>query len=164
MRFFWITLLGMFLLAACAPAVPTPVPGDKPVASPPDQGVIISTEQPITPPDSPPGYLPRAGDEQLQRGEVYLDSVDLLAMESYPPQFSLLLKGNLPTPCHQLRVTYHEPDTQNRIMIEVYSLADPQAVCAQMLQPFEQAVPLGSFPSGHYTLWVNGKQISEFDA
>jgi len=23
--------------------------------------------------------------------------------------------------------------------------------------------PLGSFPPGHYTLWVNGEKVAEFD-
>ncbi len=156
-------LILILFLAGCAPLTPASPPQDRVVTSPPDRGVISSTEQPVTRPDLPPIYAPRPGDEQLERGEVYLDSVDLMAMESYPPQFSLLLKGNLPTPCHQLRVVYHEPDTQNRILLEVYSLADPQAVCVQMLQPFEQSIYLGSFPAGHYTVWINGKQVSEFD-
>lgn len=163
MRSFLTILILALFLTACAPLTPASPPDDGVVTSSPHQGVISSTEQPVTRPDLPPIYAPRAGDEKLERAEVYLDSVDLLAMESYPPQFSLLLKGNLPTPCHQLRVEYREPDAQNRIMLEVYSLADPQAVCVQMLQPFEQSVYLGSFPAGHYTVWINGKQVSEFD-
>ena len=89
---------------------------------------------------------------------------DLLAMESFPVQFSLLLKGNLPTPCHELRAVYYEPDADNKIKLEIYSVAKLDAVCVQMLQPFEQGIYLGSFPSGHYTVWVNGEQVAEFDA
>jgi hypothetical protein len=159
LKLFLLTLL----LAACAPLAPASPPDEGVVTSPPHRGVISSTEQPETPPDLPPLYLPRAGDENLERSEVYLESVDLVAMTSEPPQFSLLIKGNLPTPCHQLRVVSHEADAQNRIMLEVYSLANPQAVCVQMLQPFEQSIQLGSFPAGHYTVWINGKQVAEFD-
>jgi hypothetical protein len=145
-----IALLTLTLLAACAPT-PTQSP-DTPVDS-------------DTPPNGlPPIYAPRPGDDQLQRGEVYLDSVDLLTMESYPLQFSLILKGNLPTPCHEIRVVYNEPDADNRINLEVYSVTDPNGVCVQVLERFEQNVSLGSFPSGHYTIWVNGKQVAEFDA
>jgi hypothetical protein len=93
-----------------------------------------------------------------------VDSAEPISMESYPVQFAILLKGNLPTPCHELRAVYHEPDVENKINLEVYSVADPNAVCAQMLQPFEQNVYLGSFPQGHYTVWVNGKMVAEFDA
>lgn len=98
------------------------------------------------------------------RGNVYLDSTDLLTMESYPLQFMLVLKGNLPTPCHHLRVAVSLPDTQNKIIIDVYSVTDPNAICTQVMEPFEENIPLGSFPTGHYTLWVNGEQVAEFDS
>jgi hypothetical protein len=149
-----LTALIAALLSACAP-VATESP-DMPPAMPIDSN---------TPPSGlPPIYAPRPGDDQLTRDGVYLDSTDLLVMESYPPQFVLMLKGNLPTPCHELRAVYHEPDEENRINLEVYSVADPNAVCVMILQPFEQNVYLGSFPSGHYTVWVNGEQVAEFDA
>ncbi|MEW6029988.1 MAG: hypothetical protein AB1554_10995 [Chloroflexota bacterium] len=139
------------LLSACAPTA-TPEYPDMPVDS-------------NTPPNGlPPTYAPRPGDDQMMRDGVYLDSTDMLVMESYPPQFALMLKGNLPTPCHELRVVYHEPDSENKINLEVYSVAQPDAVCVMVLQPFEQNINLGSFPSGHYTVWVNEEQVAEFDA
>lgn len=98
------------------------------------------------------------------RGEVYLDSTELLTMESYPPQFMLVLKGSLPTPCHQIRIAVSPPDTENKIVVEVYSVADPNAICVQMLEPFEVNFPLGSFPAGKYTLWVNGEMAAEFQS
>lgn len=150
MKRFVLTLFLLLVLAACAPTQ-TPLP-DTPV----DSNTL--------PNGLPPIYAPRPGDDTLLRGEIYLDSSDLLAMESFPVQYSLALKGSLPTPCHELRVVYHEPDANNKIALDVYSVADPNAVCTQMLQPFEQSIYLGSFPSGHYTVWVNGKQAAEFDA
>lgn len=151
-RLLFISIIA--LLSACAPAA-TEAP-----VSPPDMPVDSNT-----PPNGlPPLYAPRPGDDKLTRGGVYLDSTDLLVMESYPPQFMLMLKGNLPTPCHELRVVSSEPDAENRINLEVYSVADPDAVCIMVLQPFEQNIPLGSFPPGHYTIWVNGEQAAEFDA
>ena len=150
MKRFLISLFTLALLAACAPT-PTQSP-DTPVDS-------------DTPPNGlPPAYAPRPGDDRLLRGEAFIASVDLLTMESYPLQFALALKGNLPTPCHEIRVVVSEPDAQNRIDLDVYSVVNPDTICAQMLQPFEQNIPLGSFPSGHYTIWVNGKQVAELDA
>jgi hypothetical protein len=32
-----------------------------------------------------------------------------------------------------------------------------------MLRPFEQEINLGGFPAGHYTVFVNGKPVGEFD-
>lgn len=139
-------VLGIAVLAACSPTLP----GDTPTNS-------------QAPGDSPI-YAPRAGDENLTRGEVYLDAAEILIMESYPLQFSVNLRGNLPTPCHQLRVTLDLPDAENQVHLQAYSLADPNEVCAQVLEPFEQNVYLGSFPAGHYTVWMNGELIGEFDA
>jgi hypothetical protein len=142
-----LAILTVILLsAACAPALP------------PDSPTNHET------PSGPPNYAPRPGDENLTRGEVFLDSADILAMESFPVQFAVILIGNLPTPCHELRVVVNDPDPQKRIKLEVYSLSDPNAVCIQMLEPFEQSITLGSFPAGHYTFWVNDQQVAEFDA
>ncbi len=75
----------------------------------------------------------------------------------------LNLKGALPTPCHKLRVNIADPDDQNRIQIEVYSILEPaDAICTQVLAPFEKLVPLGSFYDGEYSVWVNGQMVGKF--
>jgi hypothetical protein len=149
MRIIFLILMIAVLVTACAPSI-----------SPADQPVNNQTPQPPVSPD----YLPRPGDDKLTRGEVFLDSTDLLTMESYPLQFALTLTGNLPTPCHQLRVQVDQPDTSGMIPVDVYSVVDPTVICAQVLQPFSLNVPLGSFPAGHYRLLVNGQPVAEFDA
>jgi hypothetical protein len=95
----------------------------------------------------------------------YLDSAQLLVLESYPPQYRLALTGSLPDPCHSLRVQPAAPDAENRILVDVYALADPSAVCIQMLKPFTVSVPLvvDGLPAGHYTVWVDGEKVGEFD-
>jgi hypothetical protein len=85
-------------------------------------------------------------------------------MESFPPQFSLALSGELPTPCNQLRVDVMPPDGENKIVVDVYSLVSPDTMCADVIQPFSENIPLGSFPAGHYTIWINGEKVAEFDA
>jgi hypothetical protein len=109
-------------------------------------------------------FAPQSSDAGLVRGNVYLDSTDLLIMESYPLQFMLALNGSLPTPCDQLRAAVSPPDADNRINVEVYSVSKPDEICIQILQGFDANIPLGSFPEGSYTLWVNGVQVAEFDA
>lgn len=115
-------------------------------------------------PSEPAGHdiAPKPSDVGLLRGEVYLDSTDLLTMESYPLQFMLVLGGNLPTPCHRLRAVVSPPDAENRINVEVYSVANPDEICIQALEGFDANIPLGSFPAGSYTLWVNGEMVAEF--
>jgi hypothetical protein len=121
----------------------------------------VNDETPVPP---ALGYAPSPEDDALTRGEAFIDSHQLLTLESYPLQFNLTLTGSLPTPCHQLRVTVSSPDAGNMIAVEVYSVVDPAAVCAQMIQPFEVTVPLGSYPSGRYFLHINGNQATSFDA
>jgi hypothetical protein len=115
-------------------------------------------------PSDPNQYRPQPSDLNLIRGEAYIDSSDLLTMESMPLQFSLYLKGSLPNPCSLLRISSSPPDAENRIHVEVYSLADPAQICVQTTKDFDVSFPLGSYPSGHYILLVNGNQVSEFDA
>ena len=117
------------------------------------------------PTNAPTGdYIPSPADNGLTRGNVYHDETQLVTMESYPLKFALRLKGNLPTPCDHLRIAANPPDAQNKIIVDVYSVSDPNAMCAQVLQPFDVNFQLGSYPTGHYTLWVNGKQIAEIDS
>jgi hypothetical protein len=153
------TLLTLALLTAC-----TFSRENTPVA-PPD-AVVTSPPGGLMPPSSTDQnpYAPQPGDSALLRGNVYLDSAQILSLESYPLQIVLELRGNLPDPCHQLRVAVNPPDSGNRITIEVYSVADAGSICIQVLKPFDASIPLGSFPAGHYAVWVNGNQIGEFDA
>jgi len=107
--------------------------------------------------------MPAPGDELLERGKVFIDEAQLLALESYPPQFRLALKGTLPTPCHQLRIHIPEPDQASRIQVEVYSLSKPGEICIQVLEPFEVRTPLEGLPAGHFTVSVNGEPVGEID-
>jgi hypothetical protein len=109
-------------------------------------------------------YAPQPGDSSLVRGNAFVNNSELLVMESYPVQIMLVLEGELPTPCNQLRVAASPPDEQNRIDIDVYSVSDPDEICIQVLDPFEANFGLGSFPSGHYSVWVNDEMIGEFDS
>jgi hypothetical protein len=105
---------------------------------------------------------PLPDEASMSRAEVTITSQELLVMESYPLQVALLIKGTLPTPCHQLRVEVNEPDDENRILVEAYSLVDPAQICAQVLQSFEENIPLGSYPDGTYTVLLNGEEVGEF--
>lgn len=102
--------------------------------------------------------------EEPSGGAVYIDSADLLIMESYPVQVALHIVGNLPTPCHEFRSEVAQPDDQNRIFITAWSDADPAAMCAQVLQPFDTSVsiPMSGAADGTYRVWLNGKEVGEF--
>lgn len=157
MRFASLILV-MLALAACtaAPASATPPP-DTAVTSPPAGGIPTNEAQ-LNP------LFPQPDDAQLTRGEAFVNESGLLIRESFPVQIGLSISGDLPTPCDRLRVAVEEPDSENRINVDVYSVFEPGIACIQVLEPFEEVVDLGSFPSGHYSVWVNGQLAGEFDA
>jgi hypothetical protein len=171
-----LVILGCSLvLGACVPLKTTltsKVSANPPAALPSaenptsfPQGASTIPIQPVTANATlAPDYAPRSGDEALARAGVFLDSATLLVQGSSPAHYIISLKGNLPTPCHILRVKVDPPDTTNRIMLEVYSLTDPTKMCAEVLKPFEQEIDLEPFPTGHYSVFVNDRQVGEFDA
>jgi hypothetical protein len=158
-------LSGALILAACAPGTaPQTEPGaPAPATSSPDD-VVTSPSGSETEQPSPAPWQPAPQDKDLSRGEAFVNKTDLLILESFPPQYMLTLSGTLPTPCHQLRVEVGKPDAQNQIQIEVYSVVDPNKMCIQVLEAFEENIPLGSFPTGAYILQVNGQQVGEIEA
>ena len=154
-------LLALLWMTACAPSQmivtePGVLPSDTAVTSPP---VDAPSQEPVKNP-----YAPKPVDSKLARGEVFIQEQGLLIRESYPPQISLSLSGDLSTPCHQLRMQVDEPDENNKINVEAYSVVDPEMICIQVLEPFQASIDLGSFPSGHYSVWVNGELAGEFDS
>lgn len=158
--------LAALVLAACQPLAVPSEPTALPTATPDvSQGKPGSSagEVPTSDPNVP-SYAPQAGDAALERSQAFVDEVDMLSAESFPPQISLIIRGSLPTPCHQLRVTVGQPDAQNKLAVEVYSLSQPGRMCQQVLKGFEVTVPLGPMPaSGHYTVSINGELTREFD-
>jgi hypothetical protein len=111
-------------------------------------------------------YPPQAGDSSLMRGEVTIDSASINVAESRPPQITLDFAYFQPTPCYQLRVEASGPDSQGRIDITAYAVAEKDKPCTLMAlaTPLQASVPLGAFPGGHYTVWLNGVQVGQFDS
>ena len=158
---FLLTFTILFL-AACTPSRFVLPPG-QPVITPMPPDISVSNEPGAMPPAPPVTFDPQPGDEYVTKGPVYLDSAEILILESYPSQFRLALKGSLPDPCHQLRVVVPQPDAQNVVDVEVYSVVDPGSVCIQVLAPFEVSVSLDGFPAGTYNIRVNGDPAGQID-
>lgn len=153
----------VFLLSACAPPA-----SDEPTQTP--------TATQTTEPDGIPGTSngdegsnpsplePLPNEENMVRGNVFIDNLELLILESFPIQAALQIQGSLPTPCHNLRADVDWSESESRVDVDLYSLADSDAICVQVLEPFDTNISLGSFPEGEYTVWVNGEQVGEFTA
>lgn len=174
-RMIALIFLSIFLLAGCASAEPGAPAEDKGVEAtlPPAQSTQTPARPTNTPTEPKPTETVSAGEgerspldplpneSKMARGNVFVDESGVVLMESYPVQAALLVSGNLPTPCHELRATVSEPDEENRIYVELFSLTDPNMACIQMLEQFSASIPLGSYTSGSYTVYLNGEEVGE---
>ncbi len=150
------------------PPTPTPrasVPTQNPLPTMAEPAPTqTATPEPIPPVIPPSGYEPQPGDEKLSRDQVFIEleksSLDIKA--GYPVPVNVILVGNMPDPCHQLRVVVSEPDEKQAINLEVYTLIDPAMACIAVIEPFEASIPLGSFSSGQFEVRVNGEVLGEF--
>jgi len=124
------------LLAACGGA-------DEPIDS--------TTPSPST---TAPGAIPD------DAGPVFVETTDILMMESLPVQVALRVTGNLPTPCH--RPVWEVEDDGTTIAVTLASVSDPDVLCAQVLEPFELSIPLGDFEAGSRVVTLNGEEIGDF--
>lgn len=167
----------LILLSACSPLQPEN-PNQQPLESQ-EPGNNDSPVQATSSPDEPypgiegegtipgQGYqtpYPPAEEGYTERGGIFVDTVDLLIMESFPIQVALQISGNLPTPCNRIQWVVSATDGQNKIAIELYSLVKPGEACIEVLEPFDISIPLGSFTTGHYEVLLNGEPVGEFDA
>ncbi len=156
-KIFSLLTLGVWVLSACQSVRPAAPPGETPIEAAP-------TSQPAPPANSQNPYAPQDADISLDRADVFLNTVDLLSRETYPPQIVLVISGALPTPCHQLRVSIAPPDAEGRIDIQVYSVYKSGQICTQVLKEFSASVELGAYPSGHYHIYVNGQYLGDFSS
>ena len=120
------------LLAGCAAAQPDP---DRSEAA-------LTIENP---------YAPQAEDEALKQGIVYIESVQWDEAAQ-----SLTVSGNLPNPCGQLRATISQNGQQ--IDFTIYSVSDPEVICAQMLEPFKAVFKIESLTPQTFRVFINGQE------
>jgi hypothetical protein len=90
------------------------------------------------------------------------DYSKVVVMESYPMQVDVIVRGDVPSPCHDIHYEVAEPNEKYEIHIEVWSIVDPGVTCAALLEAFEEQIRIGDFTEGGYTVWVNGVQVGEF--
>ncbi len=111
-------------------------------------------------------YSPQPGDSDMRRDEVTIDSASLMLAESEPIQVTLNFAYFQPTPCHQLRVEVSMPDSQNHINLKAYALTERDKACTLMAlaTPLDASLNLGTFPKGHYSVWLNDAMVGEFDS
>lgn len=117
-----------------------------------DQTGITTATDPPTDTTAGPRAEPTTEDRP-----AYIRNVEVSIIESFPPQVSVEIEGDHPTPCHETSTEVTEDGSDHAIMI--WSMApEPGSACAQVLEPFEMVVPIGNgFEPGDYTVTVNGE-------
>jgi len=123
-----------------------------------------ASSTPVFPGQNP--YAPQASDSNLMADDITVASASIVLAESQPPQVTVNFAYFQPTPCFQLRVEISAPDANNKISLKAYAVAEKDKPCALMAlaTPLDASLNLGSFPSGHYFVILNGSQIGEFDS
>jgi hypothetical protein len=90
----------------------------------------------------------------------FVESTDILLMESFPVQVALRVNGSLPSPCHQ--AVWDVEDDGEAIHVTLATVAADEQICAQVLVPTELSIPLGTFESGARTVTLNGEEVGDF--
>lgn len=91
-----------------------------------------------------------------------VQSVEIQILESYPLQVNALARGLLPDSGCTAITDVSQSRNGNVFTVVVLTKTSQQTVCAQMLTPFEQIIPLdvSSLLPGTYIVHVNGVEAS----
>lgn len=91
-----------------------------------------------------------------------VQSVEIQILESYPLQVNALARGLLPDSGCTAIADVSQSRSGNVFTVVVLTKTNQQTVCAQMLTPFEQVIPLdvSSLLPGTYIVHVNGVEAS----
>lgn len=101
-------------------------------------------------------------DQSLTRGNFIMDAGQVNTGEKVTTQAEIIVRGSLPTPCHELRAVPNPPDAQNRIVVDVYTVVDAGLICTQNIVPFDGIIAtLDDLPAGEYTVLVNDQEVGK---
>jgi len=95
----------------------------------------------------------------LVRDKADVEEVNLLIMESFPIQVAAVARGNLRDGCTEIDEVQSSYDEETMTFtVEITTVREPNAVCTQVLVPFEERIELDArgLAAGTYTVNVNG--------
>jgi inhibitor of cysteine peptidase len=122
-------------------------------------GEPAATEPPTTvPPTDTPQPSPVETPELVVGNEAYVETVQVLIMESMPVQVALEITGYLPDGCTSIASVIPERDG-NTFNVAITTQRNIAALCTQALVPFSERVSLEvlGLPAGTYTVSVAGR-------
>lgn len=160
-----LLIMALVLVAACGE--PNGLGGTQPPLTTttvsPDQPVDSNGDEPIGEP-GPVGSIPvpRPPLDGNVDGEVWITGADVRILESFPIQVMLDVSGEKPTPCHE--IFWSVEDTGEVIEIDMISQVASDQACAQVIEPFTIAVPLGTWEGETREIQLNGESVGSFES
>ena len=109
-----------------------------------------ATEEPLPTPDGPTVKVPHV-----------ITNVEVVTLESNPPQLQLQVTGNQTDGC-EYPVEVEQRRVGNEIFVDIYRNVPIAATCIQMIVDYSETISLeGEFASGEsYTIVVNDYTIN----
>ena len=99
------------------------------------------------------GSSPASGDLLVR--PIQIDSVDVLVLESSPPQASAHVRGVVGDGCSSLHSVVQERSGAT-VVVTILGQRPADAVCTQIAKLYDDTLRLeGTFPPGRYALRVN---------
>ncbi len=136
----FIACISLVLLAACGPVEALPEPSS-----------------------APPTDMPTPTEPAGEKGPAFVSFSELLLLRNSSTPVGLHIKGDLPTPCNLFWAEVAVPDAQKNIQVTAFSIVTTQATCTQVLQPFDETVPIDMRNrfDGTYTVFLNGQPVGQ---
>jgi hypothetical protein len=117
------------------------------------------TDQAAPPPSSQAVPTPAVTGNTFESLTV-IEKVDPTVLESNPAQISLRVSGYQPDGC-KFPVQVEQTREGNTVHVKIYRNVPKAVMCTMQLVMYDETITLdGSFPSGEYTIDVNGTQIT----
>jgi hypothetical protein len=97
-----------------------------------------------------------------QASVATVKSIEILLLESFPLQVHAILRGDLPDAGCTTIASVNQVREGNTFQLTLVTTTDPLALCAQVLTPFEEVVPLDvhGLPAGTYTVQAGSIQTT----
>lgn len=109
--------------------------------------------------NSPTAYAPptEPEDDGVVKGLALVEDIDILMLESFPVQVTVVARGNLPDGCTTINEVTQERDG-NTFRVTITTVRPVGIECTLALEPFEKVIALDVYglPAGVYTVDVNG--------
>lgn len=107
---------------------------------------------------TPTNGISQPGGTEYISGQANVDSIEVLIMESFPVQVSVVVHGSFPDGCTQTSNAEQENLEGNTIELTIYTIRPADAECTQEVVPFEESFSLDveGLSAGTYTIDVNG--------